>query len=185
MEKQINDANPSLDKIEEKREEKLKNYLAKTKNGFEVYVDMESSHASTHFAHHPKLFEAVKKAVSSIEANEEIIRAEMDMGEEIGTTDLIQTSDQDEIVYAKRPLREQYSRFVKNKSSRPTSWITIDLRKDGNIYNLYTSFVGRLTPSFPGGNFLSEQSREFWSNHALVWGSQEIVPGTETTECPW
>lgn len=163
----------------------MKEFLAKTKNGFEVYVDMKLSHATTHFAHHPKLIDAVKKAISFVEPKEEIFRIEIDMKEEIGTTDLIQTTDKDEIVYAKRPLRAQYSRFVKNKNSRPTSWITIDLRKDGNVYNLYTSFAGRLTPSFPGGNYLPEQSREFWSNHALVWETQEIVPGTETTECPW
>lgn len=163
----------------------MKEFLAKTKNGFEVYVDMKLSHATTHFAHHPKLIDAVKKAISFVEPKEEVFRIEIDMKEEIGTTDLIQTTDKDEIVYAKRPLRAQYSRFVKNKNSRPTSWITIDLRKDGNAYNLYTSFVGRLTPSFPGGNYLPEQSREFWSNYALVWETQEIVPGTETKKCPW
>ena len=54
-----------------------------------------------------------------------------------------------------RPLRTQYSRFVKNKQSQPTSWITIDLGKsDKNEYDLYTAFVGKLTPSFPGGNVL-------------------------------
>lgn len=26
---------------------------------------------------------------------------------------------------------------------------------------------------------------EFWSSHALVWGSEPIVPGTETATCPW
>lgn len=163
----------------------MKEFLAKTKNGFDVYVDMESSHATTHFTHHPKLIEAVKKAIPSIDAKENIVRIEIDMGVEVGTTDLIETSDQDEIIYAKRPLRSQYSRFVKNKNSKPTNWITIDVRKNGEVYNLYTSFVGRLTPSFPGGNYLPEQSKDFWSKHALVWGSQEIVDGTETTKCPW
>ncbi len=163
----------------------MNHHLTTTKNGFKVYVDMEASHASTHFAHHPKLIDAVIKAITAIDAVENIIRLEMDMGEEIGTTDLVETSDQDEIVYAKRPLRTSYSRFVKNKKSRPTSWITIDIRKSGDVYNLYTAFVGRLTPSFPGGNYLPEQSRDFWANHALVWGSQEIVAGTETTQCPW
>jgi hypothetical protein len=83
-------------------------------------------------------------------------------------------------------LRQQYSRFVKNKSPQPTSFITIDIRKnpDGK-YFLYTAFVGRLTPSFPGGDFMSEKSIEFWSNHALVYGSQEIIPDTEKALCPW
>lgn len=163
----------------------MRDFLAKTKNGFDVYVDTESSHATTHFAHHPKLIDAVKGTIPSIETNEDVVRVEVDTGEEVGTTDLVETSEQDEIIYAKRPLRTQFSRFVKNKNSKPTGWITIDMRKDGEVYDLYTSFVGRLTPSFPGGNYLPEQSKEFWSKHALVWGSQEVMPGTETTQCPW
>ncbi len=161
-------------------------YLGKTKNSVDVYVDMKLSHASTHFAHHRKLFDLVKKAISGIEATENHIRINIDMNEDVGTTDLVETTDQDEIIYAKRPLRKTYSKFVKNKLPKLTSWITIDLRKsDKNEYDLYTAFVGRLTPSFPGGDYLPEQSLEFWSKHALVWGSQEIEPGSETSECPW
>lgn len=163
-----------------------KEFIGKTKNGLSAYVDMESSHATTHFAHHPKLFDCVKKIIPIIEVHGEIMRTEREMDEVVGTTDLIETNATDEIVYAKRPLRKQYSRFVKNKSSRPTKWITLDLRKENDMdFYLYTAFVGRLTPSFPGGDYLSDQSIDFWSKHALVWGSQEVVPGSETTVCPW
>ncbi len=160
--------------------------LGNTKNNLSTYVDMESSHATTHFVHHPKLIEAVKKIIPTLDIKEDSFREQFDTGEMIGTTDLVETTDRDEIVYAMRPLRQVYSRFVKNKKSVPTSWITIDLRKANETeYYLYTAFVGKLTPSFPGGNYLPEQSNEFWSKHALVWESQDVVPGTETTECPW
>ncbi len=163
-----------------------KEFLGKTENGFEVYMDRASSHAITHIAHHPKLFELIKKIIPTIEATGEVIRLDKDMGEEVGTTDLVETGEYDEIIYALRPLRTQYSRFVKGKKSQPTSWITIDLRRAGDTeYNLYTAFIGQLTPSFPGGNFLPDQSMEFWSKHALVWGSQEVIPGSETAKCPW
>ncbi len=163
-----------------------KEYAGKTKNGFDVFVDMKESHASTHFAHHPKLFGFVKKTIPTIELTSDIVRIDRDMGEPVGTTDLVETNDTDEIVYALRPLRTQYSRFVKNKEPQLTNWITIDLRKSGeDKYDLYTAYVGKITPSFPGGNILPEQSSAFWSKHALVWGSQEVEPGTETTECPW
>jgi hypothetical protein len=163
-----------------------KEYLGKTKNNLSVYVDMESSHAITHFAHHPKLIESVKKIIPTLEVNDDTFRMNFDMGEIVGKTDLIETTDADEIVYAMRPLRQVYSRFVKNKKSIPTSWITIDLRKAAEKeYYLYTAFVGKLTPSFPGGNYLPEHSKEFWSKHALVWESQDVVSGTETKECPW
>lgn len=62
----------------------------------------------------------------------------------------------------------------------------MDLRRrtDSNYY-LYTAFIGKSTPSFPGGDSNPEQSKVFWSNHALVWGTQEIIPNTETSVCPW
>ncbi len=161
-------------------------FLGKTKNNLDVYYDDESSHASTHISKTPKLLEYVKKIIPTAEANGSGIRFDIDTGEEVGSTDLVETTDGDEIVYAMRPLRTQYSRFVKNKQPQPTRWVTIDLRKSGEAeYNLYTCFIGRLTPSFPGGDFLPNQSLDFWSKHALVWGGQEIVPNTETTECPW
>ena len=159
--------------------------LGKTKDGIEVFFDPHLSHASTHFAHQPQLRSAVEKVIPTLEANSDLVRVDRNMEEIIGNTDLVETSDSDEIVYALRPKRTVYSRFVKGKSSVPTSWITVVLRKKGNIYILYTAFVGRNVPSFPGGDYLPEQSREFWSTHALVWGSQEIIPGTETTVCPW
>ena len=163
----------------------MKELFATTKNRINVYLNTEHSHAMTHFAHHPKLIEAVKKVIAGLEPEDDIVRFEQEMDGEVGTTDLIETTPGDEIVYALRPLRSVYSRFVKNKNSRPTKWIVVDLRRNGGSYVLRTAFVGRMTPSFPGGDFLPEQSKEFWSRHALVWESQEIVPGSETTECPW
>jgi hypothetical protein len=163
----------------------MKELFTTSKNGVEVYVDTEASHASTHFAHSPMLREFAQKFVSEIGVEGDLIRLDKDMGEVVGMTDLIETSEGDDIVYAMRPLRSAYSRFVKNKQPAPTNWVTIDIRKKGNDYFLYTAFVGRLTPSFPGGEYLPEQSREFWSKHALALDSQDIVPGTETTKCPW
>ncbi len=115
-----------------------------------------------------------------------MIRIDNNMGEVVGKTDLVETDEQDEILYAMRPLRTQYSRFVKNKHSQPTNWITIDLRKSSeDEYFLYTAFVGKLTTSFPGGNYLPERSKDFWAKHALVWGAQEVIPNSVTTQCPW
>jgi hypothetical protein len=163
-----------------------KKLLAISKNGFQVFVDGESTHALTHFADSPSLEKAASEAITKVELLENIIRTEVELDYFVGNTDLIETTDSDEIVYALRPHRGRYSRFVKNRTTEPSKWIVVDVRKrpDGS-YSLYTAFVGRLTPSFPGGDFMPEQSQKFWSNHALVWGTQDIVPGTETSECPW
>jgi hypothetical protein len=159
--------------------------FATTKNGYEVYIDMERSHALTHLSKTSGLEAAAKEFIAGIGVCGDQLRLEKDMGYVVGFVDLVETKTGDDIVYAKRPHRETYSRFVKNKKSAPSSWVTLDLRRKGDLYELYTAFVGRLTPSFPGGDFLPDQSKDFWSRHALVWGSQEIVPGTETKECPW
>lgn len=161
-------------------------FLGETKNGCKVYVDMEVSHAATHFADDPHLLDLVKEALSKIEPTEDMVRMEIDMGRIVGDAGVVETDEGDDIVYAMRPHRERYSRFVKNKSAEPTQYITLNLRKKGEkLYYLYTAFIGKLVPSFPGGDYLPEQSREFWSKHALIWGKQVVVPGTETKRCPW
>lgn len=160
--------------------------IGQSKNGCYVVVDLESSHAATHFNDSPKLFDAVKKAITLIELDKEKIRVEIDTGEYVGMSDLVETNQSDEIIYALRPYRDRYSRFVKNRVAEGTSWVVLSFeRLSERQYKLHTAFVGRLTPSFPGGDFMPEKSKEFWSNHALVWGNQEIVSGSETDVCPW
>ena len=165
-----------------------KELLGITKSDIRVFLNEQSSHAHTHIANNPKLLSAVKKAIPTIRGEEAVIRVQIDTGGIVGTTDLVETTPEDEVVYAKRVARSVYSRFVKNKQTTPTTTIVIDIRRDRNSptdYYLYTAYIGPLTPSFPGGNYLPEQSKEFWSTHALAWGTQEIIPGSETTTCPW
>ncbi len=161
-------------------------FLGKTKNHCEIFFDQEQSHAATHFADSPKLYSAVLKTIPTINISDDKVRIEVDTGEEVGLSDLVETEDGDEIIYALRPFRNVYSRFVKDKVAIPTSFIVLAFNSSGEKkYLLHTAFVGRLTPSFPGGDYLPEQSKIFWSKHALVWGNQEVVPGTVTSVCPW
>ncbi len=160
-------------------------YLGTTSDGCEVYVDMECSHAATHFRDSPGLIEVVRKVIPTLTMTGDWLRHETDMGVVVGYSDLVSTGPNDEIVYALRPFRTQYSRFVKGKKAEPTTWLALDIRKIDGVYTLHTAFPGRVTPSFPGGNYLPEQSREFWANHALVWGTQEVIPESITSTCPW
>lgn len=162
--------------------------LGLTKNNISVFLTEKSSHAKTHFAHHPRLEAAVKNAIPNITLHAEMVRMQVDTTDIVGTSDLIETTSDDEIVYAMRVARTSYSRFVKNKKPVETNSIVIDIRRDRNnptTYFLYTAYVGHLVPSFPGGEYQPEQSIKFWSNHALVWGTQEVLPETITTLYPW
>ena len=159
-----------------------------TKNNVGVYLTDESSHAQTHFSHHPNLENAVKASLPQILLHKELERMQMTHPEIIGTSDLIETTSEDEIVYAIRLARNSYSRFVKNKKPVETNSFVIDVRRDRknpHSYFLYTAYVGTLVPSFPGGEYLPEQSVVFWLNHALVWGTQEVIPSTITDKYPW
>ena len=162
--------------------------LGYSADGKPVYLSKKSTHAKTHIAHHPKLLQAVKDNLGMITLDTNMIRLELTASEIIGTCDLVETDLNDEIVYVIRVGRTTYSRFAKHREPVPTSSFIVDIRRDldtDSNYYLYTAFVGSLTPSFPGGDFMPERSKEFWSNHALVYGTQELIPGTETTTCPW
>ncbi|MFO7807213.1 MAG: hypothetical protein R6V40_02195 [Candidatus Moraniibacteriota bacterium] len=66
---------------------------------------------------------------------------------------------------------------------------------DFDQYVLITAFVGKRPQPEPwdARNFSQQPdpqeaerlAREFWSNHALIWGTEEIIQDTITTECPW
>jgi hypothetical protein len=160
--------------------------FALSKNGMEIFWDLETSHASTHFQDTPALKEVVRKAIPNFVVEGEGIQVEVDIGKVVGESSLIETTDHDDIVYALRPLRTLYSKFVKNRKPVATSWVTISIKHgEKGQYYLYTAYVGRLTPSFLGGDYLPEQSKGFWSHHALVWGTQEVIPESVTKECPW
>ncbi len=162
-------------------------FVTKTKNGLDVYVDTVNSHAATHMKNHPELLDLVKEVLSQYDVTADQIRFNTDMGRVVGEKDLVETKDGDDVFYAKRPNREKYTRFVRNKSAVPTNFITIELRKVNDTeYDIFTAFIGELTPSFPTGkDDRNQKNRDFWNSHALVVGNQGVVPGSETTECPW
>jgi hypothetical protein len=169
-------------------------HVGKTKNGFDVYVDMVHSHAATHMKDHPELFGLLQEVVANYEIDPNVgqIRFEKDMGRIIGTMDLVETGEGDDVFYAKRPNREKFTRFVRGRQSTPTSSITTELRKikhpqeAGDAYEVFTVFIGHLTASFPyGKDDPNQENREYWKDRALIVGNQEYLPDTVTTECPW
>jgi hypothetical protein len=87
----------------------------------------------------------------------------------------------DEIVFAKRPGRFGLTRFVKNRKPEPCSKVVVILKK-GNYDEvvLVTAFVGHRPEPEPWDRNATAKSQAFWSTRALVWGSEPIVPGTET-----
>ncbi len=160
--------------------------IATSKNNMTVVVDTEHSHAAIHLQDDPRLQAVVTRALSQVNLEGETLAFEKDLGDVVGYMDLVKTTPEDEIVYAKRPNRDIYTRFVKNKEQTETSYVTCVLeRVDDTTYELWSAWVGRLLPTFPGDENETPESKSFWSEHALVWGTQTVQPGTETDICPW
>lgn len=154
-----------------------------TSDGCSV-IDRPNSHV------HESVAELLPAAIGMIEANgQHFLVEEIDFGRIIGETVCVGTGPNDKIVYAQRPRRFGLSRFVKNRAPEPSSNIVIILMKAGDDdeydYVLITAFVGSKPEREPWDQNATEIARAFWNSHALVWGTEPVLPGTETTTCPW
>lgn len=152
-------------------------HLCYSSNQVDIVFDPIESHAATHLEDTPELKRAVVEALSKTAVLGESMIFEHNLGRVIGKTDLVETTDEDEIIYAKRKNRQ---------TPGDCSTVTIFLeRQPDQTYVLGSAWVGYLGPSFPGDENETRESRPYWNQHALVWGRQEIQSGTETTGCPW
>lgn len=160
--------------------------LCVTANDQKVYYDPIESHTATHFHDTPQLKALVKEVLEQTSLNQEKEVFEYDLHRIVGKMDLIETTNTDEIIYAKRVNRDSFTRFVLNKSPADTSIVTFVLyRQDETSYVLSSAWVGKIVPSFPGSETETPESKPYWKNHALVWGTQNIQLDTETTVQPW
>ncbi len=152
-----------------------------TLNSGERVIDRPSSHLHKNEV----LDEYLPRALERISSGKRDFLVEaVDFGEIIGETNCVVTTDSDDIVFAERPLRNGLTRFVKNRTKVPTSELTVVLRKEEDKYVALTAFLGPKAEKEPWDTGATEASKVFWETHALVFGSEEIVPGSETTELP-
>ena len=149
----------------------------------QLVIDRPQSHL------HESVLQILKEALSRVHlSGEQFSLQRVDFEEVVGETVCVVTSDKDEVIFAQRPKRFGLSRFVKNRTPEPCSSVCMILKRaedQVNTYVLITAFIGVCPEPEPWDRNATEKSIEFWSSHALVWGSEEVVPGTETTECPW
>ena len=163
-----------------------KELFAVTKNGQAVWLDSDSTHAITHFTADPLLSQHIKTALGKLEAIESSIYTTIDFDAPIGYSDLVETNNMDEIVYAKRIGRDIFTRFTKSRQPIETNMLTIWIQQNPDTsYKLKSAWFGPKVPAFPGNEWEVPESKEFWKTHALAWGKQAIIEGTETTVCPW
>lgn len=155
-------------------------------NGKAVYYEDETSHVATHLADTPGLYQLIQGFLSKQNFHEHELQVEYDFGKIIGSTDLVETDDADDVVYAKRLNRDTFTRFVRNKDAPPTRYITVHLMQDKEgDYELLSAWMGRISPPFPDDPNAVAESLPYWNTHALVFGHQAIQKDTLTKEVPW
>lgn len=73
----------------------------------------------------PNLLALAKEVVEQSEVLGSNVGLQCDLGRVVGQTSCIETTAEDEIVYAKRLQRDSYSRFVKNRQLEDTSIVSV------------------------------------------------------------
>lgn len=164
-------------------------FLCKSANNKNVVFDPIGSHTATHFNDAPGLEELAIELLGDMDLVGDLIAKDVDMGKIIGNSDVVEIDNEGDVVYAMRKNREDqgYVPFTKSKSTQPSSMISIYLvKKDAETYELSSIWVGEYeSPMFPQMDNATAESIPYWSRHAFVWGSQEIIPGSVLTKCPW
>jgi hypothetical protein len=144
--------------------------------------------STSHVHDNPELEKYLTTALGKIVSNNQnFIEGEVDFGETIGLSRCVTTLPTDEIIFAMRIGRKGYTRFVKHRDPEPTSKLTIILTKDKqtNGYFVLTTYIGSRSELEPWDYRATDKALEFWKHHALVYGTEPIVEGTETSEPKW
>ncbi|MHC1716364.1 MAG: hypothetical protein AB9915_00505 [Candidatus Dojkabacteria bacterium] len=113
----------------------------------------------------------------------------VDMERDIAGSKVVETTteDNENIYFAIREGRFQYSRFVKGREPLMSRHMTVVLKQDSgdiNKYVLITAYVGGKAGLEPYDKRAQESDMEYWRTHAFVSELVAVIPGTETKEVP-
>lgn len=153
--------------------------------GEAVHDKVEGSHFATHSAANPELSVLVAEVLGKVNGGVQFTAANVDLGRVVGVTSCVPTELGDDIVFAQRPNRFGLTRFVRNRQPEKTSFVSVILLRRDYGYELVSAWVGELAPPEPWDRRATAESVPFWSTHALVWGIEKAITGTETSVCPW
>ncbi|HSX45969.1 MAG TPA: hypothetical protein VLG27_03140 [Candidatus Saccharimonadia bacterium] len=160
--------------------------IAKLRDGNVIYVNFISSSAGHYLSRQPYVIALVKELLTAKKLRGERIVIEQDMGRTIGKTDIVATSEKDIIYYARPVKSDVFSRFAKNRYPQSSNKLTIIVVQDtdGN-YEVSDAWIGPNCPAFPGDEYETIESKEYWQSHALVQDAQAIQSRSITKTCPY
>jgi len=161
-------------------------YIGVTKNGVDVYVDLIHSAAAGHISQQPHILTLAKTMLAALRLTGEALNTEYDFGRTIGNADVVETTSNDHIVYAKRLKCLTYTRFVRKRQLSPSSYLSMSFQRlpDGS-YELLDVWIGNQFPPFPMAENETPDSRPFWEKHAIVLDGQPLQLRTLTKDSPF
>jgi hypothetical protein len=169
----------------------MQKLLYKSKNGVSVTYDPVHSHAATHLKDTPQLAILVAEVVGNMDLTGQEVAKHVDLGRVVGTCDVVAVDETDEIVYGVRKNRDDDGLvpFTKTREAEPCPYVAVHLlpQEDGT-YILSSAWIGTFDDDdepFPQSPNATNRSAEYWKHFAFVYGSQEMIPGTQTTSRPW
>jgi hypothetical protein len=153
--------NPNLDSA--------KAVLGRLMSG-EIVVDRPNSHAHID----GKYLEMALSYINSF--GRDFMVEEVYIGEPVGFSTCVETSDEDEIVYAYRPNRNGPTRFVVGRDPVLAEEITVILKRteQPETMVLISAWAGSKAEPEVWDKNATPASEDFWKNHALVWGSEPV-----------
>ena len=154
-------------------------FLGNTANGLPVF-----DRANSHYAEHGFSEEILKEALSKVIQTSQFEKHVVNMGEQVGFTNCVSVSDEDQVVMAVRKNRFGPTPMVLNRRPEPCNSVVIILKKgvdsEGEYFILITSFVGEGSEPEPWDRQLVIGSKEhqaavlFWQTHALIYDDEAI-----------
>lgn len=164
----------------------MKHLIGQSRNGIPIHVQLIGSRAGESIARQPQLLSLAKEMFAKVTLHGAKISLEYDMGRPIGYSFTVETTDKDTIFYGRLLKDDVYTRFVKSGKPQPTSYIAVTLFRDSdNNYELSDIWIGPLRPPRPGSNSETAESKQYWSNHALILDNQHLQLKTLTKTCPY
>lgn len=160
--------------------------ISQAPGGYQVYVNLIASSAGKYLSRRPYVLNLIKEVLAPMKLTGSRAAIERDMGREIGTTDIVETTDKDIIFYAQPNKKSVFSRYAKNRYPSPSRKLTIILVKDaeGN-YEVHDTWIGPCSPPFPGDENVTPKSKTYWETHALAQDDQAVQTKTITKICPY
>jgi len=111
----------------------------------------------------------VAEALEYVESHgRDFFVAEVVMGRVVGQSDCVETTDEDVIVYRRRPGRAGPTRYAVGRAPEPSDRVTVILKQVPDGYLIITAWIGGRSEPEPWDRHATPRSETWWARHALV-----------------